>query len=89
MDSAGFEVRSKDVPRCPQCGWQLVLWVRNDTFLQGAAWREGLRRYGPIWAPCSRRRFECKRIPDKHDNAYVVMLVGTYDGYLASSRAIN
>ncbi len=45
MGSAGFEVRSEDVPRCPYCGWQLVLWVRDDTFLQGAAWREGLGRY--------------------------------------------
>ena len=42
---AGFEVRSEDVPRCPHCGWQFVPWVRNDTFLQGAAWHEGLGRY--------------------------------------------
>ena len=42
---AGFEVRSEDVPRCPHCGWQLAPWVRDDTFLQGAAWRESLGRY--------------------------------------------
>lgn len=42
---AGFEARGEDVPRCPRCGWQLVPWVRDDTFLQGAAWREGLGRY--------------------------------------------
>ena len=42
---AGFEVRSEDVPRCPHCGWQFVPWVRDDTFLQGAAWHEGLGRY--------------------------------------------
>lgn len=42
---AGFEIRSEDVPRCPRCGWQLVPWVRDDTFPQGAAWREGLGRY--------------------------------------------
>ena len=42
---AGFEVRSEDVPRCPHCGWQLVPWVHDDTFLQGAAWRESLGRY--------------------------------------------
>lgn len=41
----GFEVRSEDVPRCPHCGWQLAPWVRDDTFLQGAAWRESLGRY--------------------------------------------
>lgn len=32
-------------PRCPHCGWQLVPWVRDDTFLQGAAWRESIERY--------------------------------------------
>ena len=42
---AGFEVRGENIPRCPRCGWQLAPWVRNDTFLQGAARREGLRRY--------------------------------------------
>ena len=42
---AGFEVLSEDVPRCPHCGWQLVPWVRDDTFLQGAVWRESLGRY--------------------------------------------
>lgn len=45
MGSAGFEIRSDDVPRCPHCGWQLVPWVRDDTFLQGAAWRESIERY--------------------------------------------
>lgn len=32
-------------PRCPHCGWQLVPWVHDDTFLQGEAWRESLGRY--------------------------------------------
>lgn len=41
----GFEVRSEDVPRCPHCGWRLAPWVRDDTFLQGAAWHESLGRY--------------------------------------------
>ena len=41
----GFEVRSEDVPRCPHCGWQLAPWVRDDTFLEGAAWRESAERY--------------------------------------------
>lgn len=42
---AGFEVCSEDVPRCPHCGWQLVPWVRDDTFLLGTVWRESLERY--------------------------------------------
>lgn len=45
MGSAGIEIRSDDVPRCPHCGWQLVPWVRDDTFLLGTVWRESLERY--------------------------------------------
>lgn len=45
MGSAGFEIRSEDVPRYPHCGWQLVPWVRDDTFLLGTVWRESLERY--------------------------------------------
>ncbi len=41
----GFEVRGEDIPRCPHCGWQLVPWVRDDTFLEGVAWRESVERY--------------------------------------------
>lgn len=41
----GLEVRGENVPRCPRCGWQLAPWVRDDTFPQSAAWREGLGRY--------------------------------------------
>lgn len=40
-----FEVRSENIPRCPRCAWQLAPWVRDDTFLQGEAWRESLGRY--------------------------------------------
>ena len=47
---AGFEIRSEDVPRCPRCGWQLVPWVRDDTFLQGAAWHEGLLMFTKKWS---------------------------------------
>ena len=45
MGSAGFEIRSEDVPRCPHCGWQLVPLVRDDMFLLGTVWRESLERY--------------------------------------------
>ena len=41
----GSRSAARTSPRCPHCGWQLVPWVRDDTFLQGAAWREGLGRY--------------------------------------------
>lgn len=33
------------VPRCPECGWPMVPWVRDDTFLEGEKWREGTGRY--------------------------------------------
>ena len=56
MGSAGFEIRSDDVPRCPHCGWQLVPWVRDDTFLQGAAWRESIKRYERF----VRKRCDCR-----------------------------
>lgn len=61
MGSAGFEIRSDDVPRCPHCGWQLVPWVRDDTFLQGTAWREmtpGIITL-PFWSMTA-------KLPDAH-----------------------
>ena len=40
----GFEIRSENVPDARTAAGSLP-WVRDDTFLQGAAWREGLGRY--------------------------------------------
>lgn len=45
MGSAAFEISSDDVPRCPHCDWQLVPWVRDDTFFLGTVWRESPERY--------------------------------------------
>lgn len=33
------------VPRCLQCGRVMIPWVRDDTFLEGAAWKAGAARY--------------------------------------------
>lgn len=33
------------LPRCPECGRIMVPWVRDDTFLEGTAWQEGVARY--------------------------------------------
>lgn len=33
------------VPRCAHCGRVMVPWVRDDTFLEGEAWRQGVMRY--------------------------------------------
>lgn len=42
---SALEIPGDLVPRCPACGWQMEPWVRDDTFLQGARWREGRARY--------------------------------------------
>lgn len=71
---ARFEVRGEDVPRCPHCGWQLVPWVRDDTFLQGAAWREGLGRY---------ERF----VRERGDGRVLLLELGVGEMAPASSRS--
>ncbi len=40
-----LEVPSELIPRCPECGWKMVPWVQDDTFLRGAAWQAANRRY--------------------------------------------
>ena len=38
-------VPSELIPRCPVCGWKMVPWVQDSTFLQGEAWKIAYRRY--------------------------------------------
>ena len=40
-----LKVPSELVPRCPHCGRVMVPWVRDDAFLEGAAWIESAKRY--------------------------------------------
>lgn len=40
-----FSIPAELVPRCPKCGRVMVPWVRDDTFLEGAVWKESVRRY--------------------------------------------
>ena len=40
-----LEVPAEWIPRCPVCGWKMVPWVRDDTFLEGEAWRISYQRY--------------------------------------------
>lgn len=40
-----FAVPDALIPRCPQCGWRMVPWVRDDTFLQGRDWQAAKERY--------------------------------------------
>ena len=41
----GVRLPEDAVPRCPDCGRVLVPWVRDDTFLEGGAWKAQVDRY--------------------------------------------
>ena len=41
----GLEVPADLIPRCPLCGWKMIPWVQDNTFLQGSEWQTGYRRY--------------------------------------------
>ena len=41
----GVRLPEDAVPRCPDCGRVLVPWVRDDTFLEGSAWKAQVDRY--------------------------------------------
>ena len=38
-------VPSDLIPRCPLCGWKMVPWVQDNTFLQGEKWKADYQRY--------------------------------------------
>lgn len=44
-DGAAVDALDGPVPRCPECGWPMTPWVRDDTFLEGEQWRRGVQRY--------------------------------------------
>lgn len=70
----GVRGPQRGCPRCPHCGWQLVPWVRDDTFLQGAAWRESLGRY---------ERF----VRERSDRRVLLLELGVGEMTPASSRS--
>ena len=41
----GLKVPAEMIPRCPICGWKMVPWVQDNTFLKGNAWKTAYRRY--------------------------------------------
>ena len=43
--SGDLRIPSELVPRCPECGRVMVPWVRDDTFLEGQAWKEQSEHY--------------------------------------------
>lgn len=44
-ETVNFRIPSELIPRCPECGRKMVPWVRDDTFLEGAYWRDAYQRY--------------------------------------------
>lgn len=40
-----LKVPEELVPRCPKCGWKMVPWVQDDTFLRGKDWQEKQEEY--------------------------------------------
>ena len=47
------------LPRCPECGWLMASWVRDDTFLEGSVWRSAKERYEGFVSAALR---ECSRV---------------------------
>ena len=45
MGPEGVAAPSELLPRCPHCGWLMVPWVRDATFLEGSLWRGQRGRY--------------------------------------------
>ena len=44
-NARAYTVSADDIPRCPYCGRQLSLWVREETFLEGEEWNWQKQRY--------------------------------------------
>lgn len=40
-----LEVPAEWIPRCPECGWKMLPWVQDNTFLQGEVWQVAYQRY--------------------------------------------
>lgn len=40
-----LEITAEKIPRCPECGWKMVPWVQDNTFLQGECWKTAYQQY--------------------------------------------
>ena len=40
-----FAVPDVLIPRCPECGWRMTPWMRDDAFLEEAQWHAARARY--------------------------------------------
>lgn len=48
----GMRIPSELLPRCRECGRIMVPWVRDDTFLEGRDWKDGVIRYESFLKQC-------------------------------------
>lgn len=44
-NTTNLKVPTELIPRCPKCGWKMVPWVRDDTFLEGTEWKKAVKQY--------------------------------------------
>lgn len=45
LGTDGLALPYELLPRCPECGWLMMPWVRDETFLEGSFWRAQVERY--------------------------------------------
>lgn len=53
------------LPRCEDCGWLMVPWVRDERFLEGRVWRERRSRYAA---------FLTRHLVERHDRVLFLEL---------------
>lgn len=63
----GVILPSDHIPRCEECGRIMIPWVRDDTFLEGTAWKESVSRY---------ERFLEKYIIEQPDKKVLLLELG-------------
>ena len=47
-----MRIPSELLPRCRECGRIMVPWVRDDTFLEGQDWKDGVIHYESFLKQC-------------------------------------
>lgn len=63
----GVSVPTELLPRCPECGRLMVPWVRDDSFLEGNAWKRGIENY---------RRFLREFLMERPGNKLLLLELG-------------